>query len=222
MTISERPQHNHFHNHQHNNHFHRSSERHFGHIHCYRSKRICHQPNNASILSRASNDSRNSKVSKNSMQTSPLNLGGAAKKNENGGTVELCGAKKANPNAVLAKEKKAATQLGVIVGAFIICFLPYFTLFMVVAYCGNDQCVDSRVFTITIWFGYFNSTLNPILYPLCNANFKTAFKRMLRMEVTEVPKNNQENGFGRNGTLGANHHHNNIVAKNSAIVRRRI
>ena len=26
------------------------------------------------------------------------------------------GAKKANPNAVLAKEKKAATQLGVIVG----------------------------------------------------------------------------------------------------------
>ena len=31
-----------------------------------------------------------------------------------------CGAKKANPNAVLAKEKKAATQLGVIVGEFII------------------------------------------------------------------------------------------------------
>ena len=64
-------------------------------------------------------------------------------------------------------------------GAFIICFLPYFTLFMVVAYCGNDQCVNPTVFTITIWFGYFNSTLNPILYPLCNANFKTAFKRML-------------------------------------------
>ena len=53
---------------------------------------------------------------------------------------------------------------------------------MVVAYCGNDQCVNPTVFTITIWFGYFNSTLNPILYPLCNANFKTAFKRMLRFE----------------------------------------
>ena len=67
-------------------------------------------------------------------------------------------------------------------GAFILCWLPYFTLFMVVAYCGNDQCVNPTVFTITIWFGYFNSTLNPILYPLCNANFKTAFKRMLRFE----------------------------------------
>ena len=28
--------------------------------------------------------------------------------------------------------------------------------------------------------GYLNSTLNPILYPLCNKNFKIAFKRMLR------------------------------------------
>ena len=129
-------------------------------------------------------------------------------------------AKKANPGAVLAKEKKAATQLGVIVGAFIICFLPYFTLFMVVAYCGRDQCVDSTVFTITVWFGYFNSTLNPILYPLCNANFKTAFKRMLRMEVTD---NKNENNL-RNGTVGGNpnllNNHNNTLPKPSAIVRK--
>lgn len=90
-----------------------------------------------------------------------------------------------NPNAVLAKEKKAATQLGVIVGAFILCWLPYFTLFMVVAYCGPEKCVNQTVFTITIWFGYFNSTLNPILYPLCNANFKRAFKRMLRLSPAE-------------------------------------
>ncbi|CAB4059784.1 HRH1 [Lepeophtheirus salmonis] len=71
----------------------------------------------------------------------------------------------ANPKTVLAKEKKAATQLGVIVGAFILCWLPYFTLFMVVAYCGEaNQCVSSTVHTVTIWFGYFNSTLKS--YPI--------------------------------------------------------
>ncbi len=107
-------------------------------------------------------------------------------------------AKKANPNAALAKEKKAATQLGVIVGAFILCWLPYFTLFMVVAYCGQDKCVNDTVFTVTIWFGYFNSTLNPILYPLCNANFKRAFKRMLHLD------NNENSVMAANGFAATN------------------
>ena len=41
------------------------------------------------------------------------------------------GGERRNTSNSLAKEKKAAKQLGVIVGAFIFCWLPYFILFMV-------------------------------------------------------------------------------------------
>lgn len=80
-------------------------------------------------------------------------------------------------SVILQKEKKAALQLGVIMSAFILCWLPYFVLFMVIAFCSD--CVNPIVHTATIWLGYINSTLNPILYPLCNTNFKRAFKKML-------------------------------------------
>ncbi|KAI8771757.1 muscarinic acetylcholine receptor M3 [Biomphalaria glabrata] len=77
----------------------------------------------------------------------------------------------------LNKEIKAARQLGVIMGAFTLCFLPYFILFLVVAFC--DNCIRPGHLTAATWVGYLNSTLNPFLYPLCNANFRTKFRSML-------------------------------------------
>lgn len=77
----------------------------------------------------------------------------------------------------LTKEIKAARQLGVIMGAFTLCFLPYFVCFMVVAFC--DGCVSQSLMIAMTWIGYLNSTLNPLLYPLCNANFRRKFRKML-------------------------------------------
>ncbi len=85
-----------------------------------------------------------------------------------------------NKSPSLAREIKAAKQLGVIMGAFTICFCPYFVLFMVIAFC--ELCVPLDLMTAMTWVGYLNSTLNPILYPLCNLHFRRKFKRMLRLE----------------------------------------
>ncbi|XP_014679545.1 PREDICTED: muscarinic acetylcholine receptor M1-like [Priapulus caudatus] len=85
---------------------------------------------------------------------------------------------KKSPNSTLRREKKAAKQLGVIMGAFVLCWMLYFVFFMIVAFC--DDCISSDLYMASIWLGYFNSTLNPFLYPLCNTNFKRAFKKMLR------------------------------------------
>ena len=76
----------------------------------------------------------------------------------------------------LSSDVKAAKQLGVIMGAFCMCFLPYFVCFVVVAVCR--QCVDDRFMTTVTWIGYVNSTLNPFLYPLCNQQFRVSFRRM--------------------------------------------
>ncbi|XP_071960216.1 histamine H1 receptor-like [Antedon mediterranea] len=79
----------------------------------------------------------------------------------------------------LSKEKKALKQLGAIVGCFVICWLPYFVVFMIVPFCEN--CVNEHFYYSTIWLGYINSAMNPFIYPLCNNNFRIAFKRMLRL-----------------------------------------
>ncbi|XP_003796297.1 histamine H1 receptor [Otolemur garnettii] len=79
----------------------------------------------------------------------------------------------------LNRERKAAKQLGFIMAAFILCWIPYFIFFMVIAFCEN--CCNEHVHMFTIWLGYINSTLNPLIYPLCNENFKKTFKKILHI-----------------------------------------
>ncbi|KAA0195556.1 hypothetical protein HAZT_HAZT012266 [Hyalella azteca] len=81
-------------------------------------------------------------------------------------------------NLNLAKERKAARQLGVIMGVFLACWLPYFTIFPVIALCSS--CVPYSAHMATISLGYLNSALNPAIYPLCNHHFRRAFQRMVR------------------------------------------
>ncbi|XP_072308768.1 histamine H1 receptor [Eucyclogobius newberryi] len=79
----------------------------------------------------------------------------------------------------IRKEHKAAKQLGFIIAAFLLCWIPYFIAFMVMAFC--KECVHHDLHMFTIWLGYMNSTLNPFIYPLCNGNFKRVFKNILNI-----------------------------------------
>ncbi|MBN3288625.1 HRH1 protein, partial [Polyodon spathula] len=83
-------------------------------------------------------------------------------------------------NLRLKKEIKAAKQLGFIMAAFMMCWIPYFVTFMVMAFCKT--CVHHNLHMFTIWLGYINSTLNPLIYPLCNDNFKKTLKNILHIK----------------------------------------
>ncbi|XP_059393641.1 histamine H1 receptor-like [Carassius carassius] len=80
----------------------------------------------------------------------------------------------------IRKERKAARQLGFIIGVFMVCWIPYFLTFMVMALC--ETCVHHDLHMFTIWLGYINSTLNPFIYPLCNENFKRVFKKIFHID----------------------------------------
>jgi len=85
----------------------------------------------------------------------------------------------------MKREHKAAKTLGVIMGAFLVCWLPFFTWYLTATLCA-DACPELPEWGITIlfWVGYTNSALNPIIYPCFNRDFRDAFRRLLSCRGT--------------------------------------
>lgn len=74
-------------------------------------------------------------------------------------------------------ETKAAKTLAIIVGGFIICWLPFFTMYLTRAFCVD--CINETLFSILFWLGYCNSAVNPFIYALFSRDFRQAFKRII-------------------------------------------
>ncbi|XP_068433305.1 5-hydroxytryptamine receptor 1E [Clinocottus analis] len=77
-----------------------------------------------------------------------------------------------------SRERKAARILGLILGAFIVCWLPFFLKEVLVGL--RIVRPSPLVSDFLTWLGYINSLINPLLYTSFNDDFKLAFKKLLK------------------------------------------
>uniref|UniRef100_A0A8C4Q7J5 5-hydroxytryptamine (serotonin) receptor 1A a n=1 Tax=Eptatretus burgeri TaxID=7764 RepID=A0A8C4Q7J5_EPTBU len=80
----------------------------------------------------------------------------------------------------LARERKAVKTLGIIMGTFIFCWLPFFLVALTTPFCGQSCHVPPGLEAVINWLGYSNSLLNPIIYAYFNRDFRAAFKKIVR------------------------------------------
>lgn len=82
---------------------------------------------------------------------------------------------------VTVREHKATVTLAAVMGAFVVCWFPYFSVFL---YRGvvNDY-INQVVEDVVLWLGYANSALNPILYGALNRDFRTAYQQLFHCHL---------------------------------------
>ncbi|XP_066494967.1 5-hydroxytryptamine receptor 1D [Tiliqua scincoides] len=81
-----------------------------------------------------------------------------------------------------ARERKATKTLGIILGAFIVCWLPFFVVTLVLPICQDACWFHPILLDFFTWLGYLNSLINPVIYTAFNDEFKLAFQKMIRFK----------------------------------------
>ncbi|KAL4683913.1 hypothetical protein H8959_021607, partial [Pygathrix nigripes] len=80
----------------------------------------------------------------------------------------------------LARERKTVKTLGIIMGTFILCWLPFFIVALVLPFCESSCHMPTLLGAIINWLGYSNSLLNPVIYAYFNKDFQNAFKKIIK------------------------------------------
>lgn len=109
----------------------------------------------------------------------------------------------------LIVELKAAKTLGVVIGAFIVCWSPFFALNLRYYICRCPP--PPHAVSVAKWMHYGNSMLNPLIYGLMNKDFRFAFKKLF----TDLKLLSLSNASARsgNGDRSAQLNHCNRMEK---------
>ncbi|XP_075756364.1 beta-2 adrenergic receptor isoform X2 [Pelodiscus sinensis] len=94
------------------------------------------------------------------------------------------------------KEHKALKTLGIIMGTFTLCWLPFFIVNIV--HVIRDNIIPTYLYILLNWVGYVNSAFNPLIY--CRSpDFRYAFQELLclRRAALKLHANGYSNSYGK-------------------------
>lgn len=75
----------------------------------------------------------------------------------------------------LNRERKATRTLTLIMGSFIVCWFPFFVVYLLQSFMD----INAKIFDYLTCLGYVNSALNPVIYTIFNLDFRKSFERIL-------------------------------------------
>ncbi|KAA0195537.1 hypothetical protein HAZT_HAZT011163 [Hyalella azteca] len=106
--------------------------------------------------------------------------------------------KKKKKTSEKKQDRKAAKTLSAILLAFIITWTPYNVMVLInpILKCGAaTDCIPEVLWNFGYYLCYVNSTINPMLYALCNASFRRTYVRILTCKWHNRKRQGVQRGY---------------------------
>ena len=98
---------------------------------------------------------------------------------------------------LLAVSDFFSSFLGVVVGVFYFCWIPFLVAVVLSAFCKD--LITPVVVLVISTLVFSNSAINPVLYGFLNREFRLAYKRLLprlsRMSARDIPPLKRRRGY---------------------------